>query len=130
LQIEAKAGNKQPSAPKKTSYELGHCSKQLKDASKQLTRGLNFFKGNIPFCNEENWTYIKMICFGENVEKICSKCMPFVLSVKFDPLKRNADCWNSLKEHFKQMWNLSLKTKKKQASKMIQIRIPSSFKIC
>jgi hypothetical protein len=46
--------------------------KQLKNASKQLERGKKFFEDNIPFCKEENWTYIKMICFGDIVEKICS----------------------------------------------------------
>ena len=128
LQIEAKAGNKR-SAPKNTSDQLEHGSKQMKDASKQLKRGLNFFKDNIPFCKEENWTYIKIMCFGELVENVCSKCKPFVLSVKFDPLKRNEDSCDLLKEQFKHMWSLSLKAVEQQASKMIHIHNPNSFKI-
>ena len=130
MQIEAKAGNKLPSAPKNTSDQLEHGSKQLKDASKQLKRGMNFFKNNIPFCKEENWTYIKMICFGELIEKVCQKCLPFVMSVKFDPQKRNEDICNSLKEQFKHIWNLSSKAVEQQPGEMILIHNTFSFKMC
>ncbi len=69
VQIEAKRGN----------------SKNNRDhAERQLNRGQAFFEENIPFPSSENWKYVKMICFGESVEKdICENCKPFVLGSNF-----------------------------------------------
>jgi hypothetical protein len=55
-----------------------------KKACQQLDKGKLFFKENFPFPNEENWSYIKMACFGESVENVCPKCKPFVISFVFE----------------------------------------------
>jgi hypothetical protein len=60
--------------------------------------------------------------------KLTTECKPFVMSVKFDFETKNEDCYNSLKEQFQEMWKLSLKAVDEQASKMIQIHYPYSFK--
>ena len=50
----------------------------------QLNRGQAFFEGNFQFPSSENWNYIKMMCFGECVEKnICPNCRPFILGSDF-----------------------------------------------
>ncbi len=50
----------------------------------QLNRGQAFFEENFPFPSSENWNYIKMMCFGECVEKnICPNCRPFILGSDF-----------------------------------------------
>jgi hypothetical protein len=65
IQIEAKMGNNK---------------KNRDHAKEQLDRGQAFFKENLPFPSSENWNYIKMMCFGESVEKdICENCKPFIL---------------------------------------------------
>jgi hypothetical protein len=69
IQIEAKTGNNPSNRTK---------------ASAQLKRGHSFFEKNFPFPKSENWKYVKMMCFGESVEKdICKKCKPFVLGSNF-----------------------------------------------
>jgi hypothetical protein len=69
IQIEAKRGNNQ---------------KNREHAEEQLKKGLAFFKENFSFPSSENWKYIKMMCFGESVEKdVCEKCKPFVLESSF-----------------------------------------------
>jgi hypothetical protein len=69
IHIEAKRGN----------------NKNNRDhAERQLNRGQAFFEENFPFPSSENWNYIKMMCFGEFVEKyICDHCKPFILSSNF-----------------------------------------------
>jgi hypothetical protein len=65
IQIEAKKGNNK---------------KNKEDAETQLNRGQSFFEENFPFPKSENWKYVKMMCFGESVEKgICENCKPFIL---------------------------------------------------
>jgi hypothetical protein len=50
----------------------------------QLNRGQAFFEENFPFPSSENWKYVKMMCFGECVEKdICQNCRPFILGSEF-----------------------------------------------
>ena len=69
IQIEAKRGNN----PKNREH-----------AETQLNRGQAFFEENFPFPSSKNWTYIKMMCFGECVEKnICPNCRPFILGSDF-----------------------------------------------
>ncbi len=69
IHIEAKRGN----------------NKNNRDhAEAQLNRGQNFFEANFPFPNSENWKYVKMMCFGESVEKdICGNCKPFIIGSDF-----------------------------------------------
>ncbi len=69
IQIEAKRGNN----PGNREH-----------AEIQLNRGQAFFEENFPFQSSENWKYIKMMCFGELVEKgICQNCRPFILGSEF-----------------------------------------------
>jgi hypothetical protein len=50
----------------------------------QLNRGQAFFEENFPFPSSENWKYIKMMCFGELVDKdICKNCKSFILGSDF-----------------------------------------------
>ena len=65
IQIEAKKGNNK---------------KNKEDAETQLKRGQSFFEENFPFPKSENWKNVKMMCFGESVEKdICENCKQFIL---------------------------------------------------
>jgi len=80
-------------------------------AFEQLKKGLDFFISNIPFGEEENWTFTKKICFGKPVENICQKCKPYVLSTKFQPEMYNEKSNALLREQFKQFWDISLKNK-------------------
>jgi hypothetical protein len=69
IQIEAKMGNTESSR---------------NSATKQLNGGQEFFANNCPFPSSENWNYIKVMCFGQSVQKdICDRCKPFVLSSNF-----------------------------------------------
>ncbi len=53
-------------------------------AETQLNRGQAFFEENFPFPSSENWKYIKMMCFGEFVDKdICENCKPYLLGLEF-----------------------------------------------
>jgi hypothetical protein len=90
IHIEAKKRNNQPNR---------------KEATDQLTRGLTFFKENIPFPISENWNYIKMMCFGESVEKnICDQCKPFVLSASFLVKKKTQPVAEQIADQFKTFW--------------------------
>jgi hypothetical protein len=69
IQIEAKRGNNE---------------KNRDHAERQLNHGQAFFKDNVPFPSSKNWNYVKMMCFGESVEKdICEKCQPFIIGSNF-----------------------------------------------
>ncbi len=69
IQIEAKRGNSE---------------KNREHAEKQLKRGQEFFEQNLPFPSSENWSYTKMMCFGESVEReVCTNCKQFVLGADF-----------------------------------------------
>jgi hypothetical protein len=69
IHIEAKRGNN---------------TKNREHAKTQLNRGQAFFEENFPFPSSENWNYVKMMCFGESVEKnICLNCRPFILGSDF-----------------------------------------------
>jgi hypothetical protein len=69
IQIEAKRGN-----------NLGNRT----HAGTQLNRGQAFFEENFPFPCSENWKYVKMMCFGELVDKdICQNCKTFILGSDF-----------------------------------------------
>jgi hypothetical protein len=53
-------------------------------AETQLNRGQAFFEENFPFPSSENWNYIKMMCFGEVVDKdVCPNCKSFILGSDF-----------------------------------------------
>ena len=91
IHIEAKKGNNQSNRKK---------------ASDQLMRGLTFFKENVPFPISENWKYIKMMCFGESVEKnICDQCKPFVLSANFIERNKTQAVSIPIADQFKSFWS-------------------------
>ncbi len=90
IHIEAKKGNSKSNRSK---------------ASAQLKRGQAFFKENVPFPTSEKWNYIKMMCFGESVEKdICDDCKPFVLSANFLPEKKTQPVAEQIADQFKRFW--------------------------
>jgi len=69
IQIEAKRGNNE---------------KNREHAEKQLKRGQAFFAENFPFPSSKKWKFIKLMCFGDSVQKdICEECKPFVLGSNF-----------------------------------------------
>ncbi len=80
-------------------------NKNRKKASVQLKRGLTFFKENVPFPKSENWKYIKIMCFGESVEKhICDQCKPYVLSANFLAEKKTQPVAKQIADQFKNFW--------------------------
>jgi hypothetical protein len=69
IQIEAKRGNNE---------------KNRQHANQQLYRGQKFFEDNFPFPSSENWKLIKLMCFGDSVQKdICEECKPYILGSDF-----------------------------------------------
>jgi hypothetical protein len=90
IQIEAKNGNNE---------------KNINSAEKQLIRGQEFFVENFPFPSSENWTYTKMMCFGESVEEdICDYCKTFVLSANFINSNKIQPVANPIADQFKTFW--------------------------
>ncbi len=93
VQIEAKRGNNQ---------------KNRQHAEIQLKRGQGFFAENFPFPSSEDWKYIKMMCFGESVEKdICDDCKPFVISANFIESNRTQPVAKQIADQFKPFWTRS-----------------------
>jgi hypothetical protein len=83
----------------------GNSNSNRRSASAQLKRGLTFFEKNFPFPASENWNYIKMMCFGESVEKnICDQCKPFVLSANFLEKKKTQPVAKQVADQFKTFW--------------------------
>jgi hypothetical protein len=69
IHIEAKRGNNK---------------RNREEAKSQLDRGQAFFEENFSFPISESWNYIKMICFGESVDKdICKNCKSFIVGSNF-----------------------------------------------
>ena len=90
IQIEAKRGNNE---------------KNREHANEQLKRGQKFFAKNFPFPSSEDWKYIKMMCFGETVEKdICDQCKPFVLSADFIKTSMTQPVSKPIADQFKTFW--------------------------
>jgi len=84
----------------------GNSNSNRRKASDQLKRGLKFFEENFPFPCSENWNYIKMMCFGESVEKdICDQCKLFVLSANFIETKLTQPIANQIAAQFQSFWN-------------------------
>jgi hypothetical protein len=74
-------------------------------AAKQLERGLSFFAKNCPFPSSENWTYIKMLTFGEVVKDICPNCKLFVLSADFIKTNKTQPVAEEIANQFILFWN-------------------------
>jgi hypothetical protein len=75
------------------------CSQNTADsAAKQLDRGLKLFQDKIPFPAEDNWKYIRMMCFGIDGEKhsiFCPECQKYVLGP-------NKDVWTEITKTIQQ----------------------------
>jgi hypothetical protein len=83
----------------------GHNNSNRRKASAQLKRGLTFFEENFPFPISEKWNYMKMMCFGESVEKdICDDCKPFVLSANFLQEQKTQPVAEQIADQFKRFW--------------------------
>jgi hypothetical protein len=80
-------------------------SSNRRQASVQLKRGLTFFEENFPFPVTEKWNYVKMMCFGESVQRhICDQCKPFVLSANFLSEKKTQPVAEQIAYQFKRFW--------------------------
>jgi hypothetical protein len=78
------------------------------NAAKHLQRGQAFFEENFPFPSSENWSYTKMMCFGQSVEKdICDQCKPFVLSANFIVSNMTQPVAKPIADQFKSFWSRS-----------------------
>ena len=90
IQIEAKNGNN---------------IKNREHAEKQLNRGQEFFWNNCPFPESVNWSYTKMMCFGQSVGKdICEQCKPFVISANFVESNKTQPVAEKIAKQFKTFW--------------------------
>jgi hypothetical protein len=97
IQIEAKRGNN----PKNRTH-----------AKTQLNRGQAFFGENFPFPSSENWTYIKMMCFGELVNKeVCQNCKTFILGSDFLEDKTTQSISDKLGQQFLSLINTTFDSK-------------------
>ncbi len=74
-------------------------------AAKQLNQGQAFFEENFPFPSSENWSYTKMMCFGEVVEEdICDDCKPFVHSANFIEANLTQPIAVQISDQFETFW--------------------------
>jgi hypothetical protein len=112
IQIEAKRGNN----PKNREH-----------AKTQLNRGQAFFEENFPFPRSENWTYIKMMCFGELVDKdICQNCKPFILGSDFFEDKTTKSISDKIGRQFLFFINTVFDGKNTGKAVIVEINFPKS----
>ena len=112
IQIEAKRGNN----PKNRTH-----------AEIQLNRGQEFFKENFPFPSSENWTYIKMMCFGELVNKeVCQNCKPFILGSDFIENKTTKSISDKIGQQFLSFINTIFDGKDTGKAVIVKINFPKS----
>ena len=61
--------------------KLSNNKSSRNNAERQFQEAFNFFEQNLSLPIEENWRYIKAVCFGEAVkEDLCGNCKTFVFS--------------------------------------------------
>jgi hypothetical protein len=114
IQIEAKRGNN----PKNREH-----------AETQLNRGQAFFEENFPFPSSENWTYIKMMCFGELVNKeVCQNCKPFILGSDFIENKTTKSISDKIGQQFLSFINNIFDGKDTGKAVIIFINFPKSYR--
>ena len=112
IQIEAKRGNN----PKNREH-----------AETQLNRGQAFFEENFPFPSSENWTYIKMMCFGELVNKeVCQNCKPFILGSDFIENKTTKSISDKIGQQFLSFINTIFDGKDTGKAVIVKINFPKS----
>jgi hypothetical protein len=112
IQIEAKRGNN----PKNREH-----------AETQLNRGQAFFEGNFPFPSSENWKYVKMMCFGELVDKeVCQNCKPFILGSDFIENKTTKSISDKIGQQFLSFINTIFDSKDTGKSVIVEINFPKS----
>ena len=115
IQIEAKRGNN----PKNREH-----------AETQLNRGQAFFEENFPFPSSENWTYIKMMCFGELVNKeVCQNCKQFILGSDFIENKTTKSISDKIGQQFLSFINTIFDGKDTGKAVIVKINFPKSKKI-
>ena len=115
IQIEAKRGNN----PKNREH-----------AETQLNRGQAFFEENFPFPSSENWTYIKMMCFGELVNKeVCQNCKPFILGSDFFENKPTKSISDKIGQQFLSFIKTIFDGKDTGKAVIVKINFPKSKKI-
>jgi hypothetical protein len=88
-----------------------------------LQRGQQFIIEHIPFCKQEQWNFIKVLCFGQitTENNICDECKPFILSFEFDA-KRNAQVFSqAIKNQFHELWANILKAKPEKGKMVVFI---------
>jgi len=86
-----------------------------------LQRGQRFINEHIPFCKQEQWNYIKVLCFGQETTEnyICYDCQPFILSFKFDA-KRNNHIFNqAINDQFCELWTNISKAKPEKGNMVL-----------
>jgi hypothetical protein len=112
IQIEAKRGNNR---------------KNREHAETQLNRGQAFFEENFPFPSSENWTYIKMMCFGELVNKeVCQNCKPFILGSDFIENKTTQSISDKIGQQCLSFINTIFDSKDTGKSVIVEINFPKS----
>ena len=112
IQIEAKRGNN----PKNREH-----------AKTQLNRGQAFFEENFPFPSSENWNYVKMMCFGELVDKeVCQNCKPFILGSDFIEDKTIQSISDKIGQQFLSFINTIFDGKDTGKSVIVEINLPKS----
>jgi hypothetical protein len=110
--IEAKRGN-----------NLGNRT----HAEAQLNRGQAFFEENFPFPSSENWKYVKMMCFGELVDKdICQNCKLFILGSDFIEDKTIQSISGKISQQFLSFINTFFESKDTGKSVIVEINFPKS----
>ena len=112
IQIEAKRGNN----PKNREH-----------AETQLNRGQAFFEENFPFPSSENWTYIKIMCFGELVNKeVCQNCKSFILGSDFIENKTIQSISDKIGQQFLSFINTIFDGKDTGKAIIVKINFPKS----
>jgi hypothetical protein len=112
IQIEAKRGNN----PKNRTH-----------AETQLNRGRAFFEGNFPFPSSENWKYVKMMCFGELVDKnICQNCKTFILGSNFIKDQTIQSISDKIGQQFLSFFNTIFDGKDTGKAVIVKINFPKS----
>ena len=96
-------------------------------AETQLNRGQAFFEENFPFPSSENWTYIKMMCFGELVDKeVCQNCKPFILGSDFIENKTTKSISDKIGQQFLSFINTIFDGKDTGKAVMVKINFSKS----
>ncbi len=79
VQIEAKRSNS---------------SSSRDSAKKQLEKGLTFLKENLSFPEEEDWSFVRTVCFDDDSNgSECANCKNFVLHKRSQNFNNDLEQW-------------------------------------